>query len=391
MRTLHVIALGGTIASSTSPAPTDSADSTGRTGPTSSTDRTDSTGPTSSTGPANNTDRTDRTGPTAPARGVAPTVTAEEITAAARLDTLPGGAPQVSAEQLAQVGSGSIDFGILFSTVLAARRAAEHGADGIVLTQGTDTLEDSAFALSLLNDSGIPIVLTGAMRNPTLPGADGPANVRAAALTALAPEAAGLRAALVFADEVHDPLFVRKAHTSHVSPFTSGPVVGALGWVAEDRVRLPHLPAPRTLPVGLAVPRGSGADAAPDTAHAPNLDFPRVAHIDVGFDDGLELLATLPEAGYSGAVLAGVGGGHVAARAVEAVEALAVRMPVVLASRTGAGATLEDTYGYPGAEIDLLSRGLLPAGLLDARKARIALTLALACGVDPAEVLAAFR
>lgn len=216
MRTLHVIALGGTIASSTSPAPTDSADSTGRTGPTSSTDRTDSTGPTSSTGPANNTDRTDRTGPTAPARGVAPTVTAEEITAAARLDTLPGGAPQVSAEQLAQVGSGSIDFGILFSTVLAARRAAEHGADGIVLTQGTDTLEDSAFALSLLNDSGIPIVLTGAMRNPTLPGADGPANVRAAALTALAPEAAGLRAALVFADEVHDPLFVRKAHTSQI-------------------------------------------------------------------------------------------------------------------------------------------------------------------------------
>lgn len=361
MRTLHVIALGGTIASSTPPPPAGGTDSTG--------------------GPE----------PAAPTRGVTPTVTAEEITAAARLDTLPGGAPQVSAEQLAQVGSGSIDFGILFSTVQAARAAAARGAEGIVLTQGTDTLEDSAFALSLLNDSGIPIVLTGAMRNPTLPGADGPANVRSAALTALAPEAAGMRAALVFADEVHDPLFVRKAHTSHVSPFTSGPVTGALGWVAEDRVRLPHLPAPRALPAGLAVPCGSGADAYSGTTRAPNHDFPRVAHIDVGFDDGLELLAALPEAGYSGAVLAGVGGGHVAARAVEAAGALAARMPVVLASRTGAGATLEDTYGYPGAEIDLLARGLLPAGLLDARKARIALTLALACGVDPAEVLAAFR
>lgn len=377
MRTLHVIALGGTIASS-SPA-----------------------GGVGSGG-----------GPTGTPSGVAPSITAAEITAAARLDSLPGDPVEVTVEQLAQVGSGSITLDILHRVVRSARAAARRGATGIVLTQGTDTLEDSAFALALLNDAGIPIVLTGAMRNPTLPGADGPANVRAAAVVALAPEAAGLRAALIFADEVHDPVFVRKAHASHVSPFTSGPVIGALGWVAEDRLHLPHVPVPRSLPAGLAVPEHA-EPVAPEPEDAeevteghrsapPNADgdphdsgagdgFPRVAQIEVGFDDGLEHLAALPDLGYAGAVIAGVGGGHVAEWAVERVAALAARLPVVLASRTGAGATLESTYGYPGAEIDLLGRGLIPAGCLDPRTARIALTLALARGIDPAEVFAAFR
>lgn len=343
--------------------------------------------------------------------GVSPSVSASEIAAAAGLDTLPGGAPEVTFDQVAQVGSGSITLGMLDAVVASARQARAEGARGVVLTQGTDTLADSAFVLALINDSGLPIIATGAMRNPTLPGADGPANVRAAALTALDPRLTGLPSLLVFTDEIHSPLTVTKTHTTSVAAFAS-PSAGPLGWVSEDRVVLQQMPA--TLPGTLTVPGAGGTDTdreTPETQgyqpegsglegtgpegtgpHLPHV--PRVALVSVGFDDDLAYLAGLPAAGYAGAVIAGVGGGHVSTRAVEAVAQLAGQMPVVLASRTGAGAVLERTYGYPGAEIDLLSRGLIPAGTLDADRARLLLILALRAGV-PAEklpeVFAAFR
>ena len=73
-----------------------------------------------------------------------------------------------------------------------------------------------------------------------------------------------------------------------------------------------------------------------------------------------------------------------------AVTRLGEEMSIVLASRPGSGASLRHTYGYPGGEIGLLESGLIPAGILDARKARIVLTLALSLGLDPAEVFTAF-
>lgn len=329
------------------------------------------------------------------ATGVTPSIGAEQIAAAAHLDTLAfdDGAPLVSFEQLAQVGSGSITLHHLFDAVRSIRRAAADGADGVVLTQGTDTLEDSAFALAVLNDAGIPVVLTGAMRNPSLPGADGGANVRAAARTALDPRIKELTAdrrlaaALVFADEVFDPMSVTKTHTTSVAAFRAGLGQGPLGWVSEDRLVLPHVPAASRAVAGWSVPEvpdrstpesREGDQPVPEAAPS----FPRVAVIEAGLDDDLSLVEELAEAGYAGCVLAGVGGGHVPQSTVGRVAALAAEVPVVLASRTGAGATLQRTYGYPGAEIDLLGRGLVTAGTLNARKARLALILALHFGTE---------
>jgi L-asparaginase len=90
--------------------------------------------------------------------------------------------------------------------------------------------------------------------------------------------------------------------------------------------------------------------------------------------------------GYAGLVLEGFGGGHVPAHLVPALEDLATRLPVVLASRTGGGEMLQETYGFPGSERDLLSRGLIPAGFLDGLKARILVSLLLASGTDLAGV-----
>ena len=303
--------------------------------------------------------------------GVAPALSGAEIAAAAGLDQI---WPDLQADftQVSQVSSANVTLDMLFEVRELARATV---ADGIVLTQGTDTLEESAFALWLLNDSAAHIAATGAMRNPTLPGADGPANVRAAALTALSPLSSGLPSSLVFNDEIHDPRFVRKSHVTSTAAFSSGPVLGAIGWISEDTVRLPHAPATSVSPFA-GLPR-------PGTVA-------KVALAEVGMGEPGETLTQLLGSGFSGVVIAGVGGGHVPEHLVPAVTRLGEEMPVILASRPGSGASLTRTYGYPGGEIGLLESGLIPAGILDARKARIVLTLALSLGLDPAEVFAAF-
>ncbi|WP_350269785.1 asparaginase domain-containing protein [Brevibacterium sp. CBA3109] len=304
--------------------------------------------------------------------GVAPALSGAEIAAAAGLDQI---WPDLQADftQVSQVSSANVTLDMLFEVRELARTCE---ADGIVLTQGTDTLEESAFALWLLNDSATHIAATGAMRNPTLPGADGPANVRAAALTALSPLAENLPASLVFNDEIHDPRFVRKSHVTSTAAFSSGPVLGAIGWLSEDTVRLPHSPSAVDVSLFAGLPRPEA--------------LATVALVEVGMGEPEATLTQLIDSGFTGAVLAGVGGGHVPEHLVPAVARLGEAMPVILASRPGSGASLTRTYGYPGGEIGLLESGLIPAGILDSRKARIVLTLALSMGLDPAEAFAQF-
>jgi len=107
--------------------------------------------------------------------------------------------------------------------------------------------------------------------------------------------------------------------------------------------------------------------------------------------DDLRLVGELERLGYAGAVIDSFGGGHVPGHVVPALAEVAARIPVVLASRTGGGEVLQETYGFPGSERDLLARGLIPAGFLDGRKARILLSLLLSDGTDPAVVRTSFQ
>src|SRR5699024_516483 len=187
--------------------------------------------------------------------------------------------------QVAQVSSANVTLEMLFDVVDLARSSA---ADGLVLTQGTDTLEESAFGLWLLNDSGVHIAATGAMRNPTLPGADGPATVRAAALTALSHPVSELPASLVFEDEVHDPRVVTKSHATSTAAASSGPVLGAVGWLSETTVHLPH---------------------APRTAASPFAGLPRPERLkdsalaEVGMGEPEQTLDLIAGSGFAGAVI----------------------------------------------------------------------------------------
>lgn len=235
---------------------------------------------------------------------------------------------------------------------------------GVVVTQGTDTLEEVAFALDLLWDRPCPLVVTGAMRNPSLPGSDGPANLLAAVATATSATARGLGVLVVANDEIHAAAHVRKRHTHNVATFGS-PTVGPLGYVVERRARV--LLTPRRHP-----PLG----AVTGVVNAS------VALLGIGLGEDDRLLGAILPAGYRGLVVEGLGGGHLPRVVAEspALRDLVAAIPVVLASRVGSGELLRATYAFPGSEVDLAARGLLSAGVLDGRKARVLLSLLLAEG-----------
>ncbi|MFE0734262.1 asparaginase [Streptomyces sp. NPDC058855] len=247
------------------------------------------------------------------------------------------------------------------AALAAEVRAAVAAGSGVVVVQGTDTLEETAFLLDLLCTTERPVVVTGALRRADLPGADGPANLAAALAVAVAPACRNLGVLVVLADEIHAARHARKTHTTSLTTLAS-PGAGPLGAVVEGEPRVllrPAVPAtPRPLTLDPAV---------------------RVALVTLSQGDRGELLDAVDER-FQGLVVAAFGAGHAPARLVEPLAALARRIPVVLASRTGSGTTLARTYRGPGSEHDLIGHGLIPAGPLDPPKARILLQTLLSSG-----------
>ncbi|QCX27861.1 asparaginase [Nocardioides jishulii] len=302
--------------------------------------------------------------------GALPAVGADDL-----LASVPqlAGVAEVRATQVLQVPSCEVTVRDLVGLVGRLQAAVEAGAQGVVVTQGTDTLEEAAFVVDLLWDRPEPVVFTGALRTPDSPGADGPANLLAAVQVAASDAARDLGVVVCLNAEIHAARLVRKTHASNPAAFTS-PGAGPLGWVSEGRVGIV------TRPVRSAPWRE--LDAVKSLNAGTTL--PRVALVRVGLGEDAHLLEAVEAASFDGVVVEGVGGGHVPRALVPVLARLAERTPVLLASRTGAGEVLSRTYGYPGAEIDLLSRGLVGVGRLDGAKARLALVLALAAGHDRA-------
>lgn len=301
--------------------------------------------------------------------GVVPTLSVGQL-----VDEVPGLAESgiaIEAVDFRRLPSASLTIADLIALASCIAKYLEAGVDGVVVTQGTDTIEETAYLLDLLHTGPEPVVVTGAMRNPAVAGADGPANLLGAIRTAASPPARDLGVLVVMADEIHAARRVRKTHSTSGATFQS-PTGGPLGYVVEGRPRLVnrvhHRPA---VPIG------------------PNPSEVRTAVVTIALDDDGLLFHGLADH-LDGLVVAGFGAGHVPGRIVPLLTDLAARMPVVLASRTGAGPVLATTYGYPGSERDLLNRGLIAAGFLDPYKARILLHLLLRAGADRAAIIAAF-
>lgn len=236
--------------------------------------------------------------------------------------------------------------------------------DGVVVVQGTDTIEETAFAWDLVLESPKPVVVTGAMRASHEEGYDGPANLRRAVAVAAAPAARGLGVVVCLAGTIEAADDVTKMHTTAFTTFQS-PNGGSLGRVGEGAG------------VDLARARGARRRLVPVPARGA-----RVELIQAGIGSDGALLDAAVAAGAQGIVVAATGAGNTAAPLLGAAErAMRADIPVVLASRCPAGA-VTTAYAFPGGGATWVRAGAIPAGTLCAIKARVALALGLGSGLD---------
>jgi L-asparaginase len=243
----------------------------------------------------------------------------------------------------------------------AARAAA--GGEGVVLTTGTDTMEEVAMVCALSYGGEAPIVVTGANRPGSAPGADGPANLLDAIILARAPASAGLGVVVAFGGEVHAATTVRKIDSTGPVAFGS-PVAGPLGRIVEGRVWLHATPR---RPIPLSIHR---------------LDH-RVATVATGLGDDGALLSHAAQT-YDGIVLVALGAGHLSRPVLHELRAAAERVPVLITCRPDRSSMLFSTYGFEGAERDLRASGAICVPFLSPAAARVALLCVLGADLDRA-------
>ncbi|GAA1033329.1 asparaginase [Virgisporangium ochraceum] len=301
--------------------------------------------------------------------GVQPALSASDLLAA-----VPGLAElgvTIDIHDFRRIPGASLTYADLLELASSIAKQFAGGVDGIVVTQGTDTIEETAYILDLVHEGDAPVVVTGAMRSASAAGADGPANILAALRTAASATARGLGVLVAFADELHAARYVRKTHSTSITAFTSPR--GPIGHVVENEVRIPLRPVRR--------PAIAGADPSRRV---------RTSVVAATVDNDGELLRAAGELS-DGLVVAAFGAGHVPAGWVSVLENISARKPVVLASRTGSGSVLSSTYGFSGSESDLLGRGLISAGHLDPYKARTLLHVLMLAGADRVAIDPAMR
>ena len=298
--------------------------------------------------------------------GVTPALMGDQI-----VESVPeiGEFAEVDTGDFATIPSFEVTIADMHALAGAALQGLEEGCDGVVITHGTDTIEETAYALALMVPRGRTMVLTGAMRNPTLPGNDGPANLLAAFLAATSPDVEELGTVLVLNDEIHTARWGTKLHSTLVSTFSSI-AAGPVGEVIEEQVHVWFRPAWDDY-----------------LGYPESIDDLKVEFVRIVADPGDSLIKSVVAAEPSGIVLEGTGGGHVPSPMLPALDAaIAGGIPVVVCKRPTGGRTLERTYGMPGGEIDLIDRGALRGGALPGHKARLRLLIGLALGFDPASL-----
>ncbi len=299
-------------------------------------------------------------------RGATPALNAQELR-----DAIPQLAERadVDTQTLLTVPSAHLTLDDQLMICRAARDAARRGI-GVVVTHGTDCLEETAMLCDVIHDAEAPIVFTGAIRTASSPGADGPANLVDAVSVASSAAAQGLGTLVVFGGEIHHARCARKTDTTSLTAFSS-PQTGLLGRVTEGHstiwARLPRNPAVdpadlhRNVPI---VPTASGDDGTLARA----------------------VLATEPD----GAIIGTLGAGHLAPHVLQLWADAAQKIPVVAYCRPERGVILSGTYGYAGSEQDLRVSDIMPAGFLSPQAARMKLLACLGAGLDTAAIAARF-
>lgn len=277
----------------------------------------------------------------------------------------------IESEEVAAIDSKDMTEAVWLHLADRIEAALAAGAAGVVVTHGTDTLEETAYFLHLIVKSEKPLVLTGAMRPATALSADGPLNLLDAVRLAASPEAHGQGALVVLNGEIHSARDIQKVHTTAVQAFVS-PDVGALGRMEDGT---PHFRR--------RVLTRHTRESEFDLAGVTTLPYVPILYGHAGADARLARAAI--ESGAAGIVHAGTGNGSIHEALLATLAAAAGKgIGVVRTSRTGAGAVLFAESAYADA-------GFIDADTLPPAKARILLALALLKTNDRDEIQRMFR
>jgi len=234
----------------------------------------------------------------------------------------------------------------------------EEHFDSIVITHGTDTLEETAYFLDLALNINVPIAITGAMRSSNELGSDGLINLQSAILVALSEDSKGKGVLVVMNDEVHHAKFVTKTHTTNVATFQT-PTFGPCGLITKNNViYFQKLTAYESFPVQKITKN--------------NIQLVKAY---AGMDSFL--LEQLAHHGCDGVVIEALGAGNLPPTSLKGVHALLeANIPVVLVSRAFHGVT-QDVYDYLGGGKELKQQGVIFTTGLSGQKARIKLLVLL--------------
>ena len=240
--------------------------------------------------------------------------------------------------------------------------AVQEGYDGVVVTHGTDTLEETAYYLELTLDVNIPIVITGAMRSSNEIGADGLANLRSSLVVATDEESSDKGVLVVMNDEVHTATYVTKTHTTNVATFQT-PTFGPIGLVSKNNVIYFQ-------------------KLIKEEHYEVNTTEKKVYLLKAyaGMDE--KLINAVCDLGADGLVIEALGAGNLPPQTVSAVRNCIKRsIPVVFVSRAFNGVT-QDVYDYEGGGKRFQQDGVIFTTGLSGQKARVKLMILLEAGIS---------
>ena len=240
--------------------------------------------------------------------------------------------------------------------------AVQEGYDGVVVTHGTDTLEETAYYLELTLDVNIPIVITGAMRSSNEIGADGLANLRSSLVVATDEESSDKGVLVVMNDEVHTATYVTKTHTTNVATFQT-PTFGPIGLVSKNNVIYFQ-------------------KLVKEEHYEVNTTEKKVYLLKAyaGMDE--KLINAVCDLGADGLVIEALGAGNLPPQTVSAVRNCIQRsIPVVFVSRAFNGVT-QDVYDYEGGGKRFQQDGVIFTTGLSGQKARVKLMILLEAGIS---------
>jgi len=274
----------------------------------------------------------------------------------------------ITGEQVVNIGSQDMNDEVWLKLANRLKAAvASPDVDGVVITHGTDTLEETSYFLSLVTHSDKPVVMVGSMRPATAVSADGPGNLYNAVATAMNPGARGRGVLVELNDEIHYARNVQKTNTSSVQTFASvnrGPAglvnTGKISWFQPMDKK-----------------HGTTSEFSVDGL----TKLPRVDILYAYPNMSVDLIDAAIKDGAAGIVIAGVGDGNMTKPALDRVTAAAkAGVVVVRSSRVGSGIT------YRNNEVDDDKLGLVASGELSPGKSRVLLQLALTKTKDPRQI-----